>query len=67
MDFMGWISPKMFGIMWNAWSLVVSSLNAKRGRLCHTRKKAFCAFNDNVNRDLDWLCGEENINEKQIN
>ena len=53
--------------MWNAWSLGVYSLNVKKDRLCRMRKKAFCAFNDNDNRDLDWLCGEENINEKQIN
>ena len=43
----------MSGIMWNAWSLEACSLNVKRGRLCHMRWKAFCAFNDNVNLELN--------------
>lgn len=42
-------------------------MNARKGRLWSMKLKAFCAFNHNVNPDLDWLCGEENINEKQIN
>lgn len=29
---MGLTSPRMCGIMWNAWSQGVSSLSAKRGR-----------------------------------
>ena len=40
--------------MWNAWSLEVSSLNVKKGRLCRMRKKVFCAFNDNLNVNL-WI------------
>ena len=34
---MGWISPRMSGIMWNPWSQAASSLNVKRGRLCLNR------------------------------
>ena len=37
---MGWISPRISGIMWNAWSLEVSSLNVKKALSCHMRWKA---------------------------
>ena len=38
-DSMGWIFPRAFGIMWNPWSPGVSSLNARKDRLCHMREK----------------------------
>ena len=38
---MGWISPKMSGIMWNAWSQGVSSLNVKKARSYHMRWKEY--------------------------
>ena len=48
---MGWIYPRASGIMWNAWSLGVSSLNARKVRLYLTMPRASCAFNDNDNLD----------------
>ena len=34
-------SPRMCGIMWNAWSLGVYSLSVKKGRLCRMKWKGF--------------------------
>ena len=33
--------PRMYGIMWNVWSLGVSSLNARKGRSCRMRWKGY--------------------------
>ena len=51
---MVWIFPKVCGIMWNAWSLEVSSLNAKRGRLCRMRWKE------------SWNCQRNEISESGL-
>ena len=48
--------PKIVWHNGNAWSVEVCSLNVKRGRSCRMRKKAFSAFNDNVNLDANiWI------------
>lgn len=43
---MGWISPRMSGIMWNAWSLEASSLNAKKVPSCRMRWKGYYQLMD---------------------
>ena len=49
---MGWISPRMSGIMWNVWSQGVLSLSAKRGRLWSMKLKGVFNFRNHGNREL---------------
>ena len=37
----GWIYQRMSGIMWNAWSQEVYSLNVRKDRLCRMRWKGY--------------------------
>ena len=54
---MEWIFPRMYGIMWNAWNRVVSSLNARKVPSWSMKLTAFYAFNlnDNLKRKADRI------------
>ena len=45
--------------MWNAWSPAVSSLNVRKGRLCHMRWKVYSVCNANLNANVNSM--EEKI------
>ena len=46
---MGWIYARTYGIMWNAWSPEVSSLNVRKDRLCRMRWKGAFNFRNHGN------------------
>ena len=51
---MEWISPRAFGIMWNAWSLEVLSLNVRKVPSWSMKLTAFYAFNLNDNHNDNY-------------